>query len=367
MSIVENKSVRMVNLDALRVLSMILILLLHSIDHSGVIEAASQFGINYYYVRFVYMLTQICVNCYVMLSGYFLVNTKFKISKLVRLWAETVFYSLIIKAVFMVIGDISFSVISLVSCLFPIITGRYWFITIYVGMYVLSPFINIAIKAMDRETHAKLTILLVILLSVWESIWPTFGGMNSGGSWGLAWFVVLYFTASWIHLYYSPSGKWREGIFIWLIISACIGVAYCVADRHCYVLRTVIGNWFKYNSFPTYLLTVIVFLSFINITIKKQIIVAAISSFARSTFGIYLIHAHADMTHWLWKELNLPSIGGKIEFPIIQSAVVLGVFMVCYILDVVRIKLVRISKLALIADKLGASIQNSLLGGLFDI
>lgn len=75
----EKKESRFANLDALRILSMILIILLHSIDHSGVLEAAPASGAaTNFYVRFTYMLTQICVNCYVMISGYFLIRSRFK-------------------------------------------------------------------------------------------------------------------------------------------------------------------------------------------------------------------------------------------------------------------------------------------------
>ena len=93
---------RNANMDLIRILSMFLIILLHSVDHSGVLEAATVSSIPMQlYVRFVYMLTQVCVNCYVLLSGYFLVKSKFRLQKLVALWMEVVFYSFIIKLIFM--------------------------------------------------------------------------------------------------------------------------------------------------------------------------------------------------------------------------------------------------------------------------
>lgn len=142
---------RNANLDLLRIVSMLLIVFLHSIDHSGVLEHAENCGgAMYFYVRFTYALCQVCVNIYIMLSGYFMVTSKFRLQKLVTLWMEAAFYSFVLKLLFMVTGQDAFSITSLVSCFFPILTGRYWFLTIYVGMYLVSPFLNTLIRAMDK-------------------------------------------------------------------------------------------------------------------------------------------------------------------------------------------------------------------------
>ena len=65
------KKQRDANLDLLRIVSMLLIVFLHSIDRSGVMEAAetSSSGI-YLWVRFAYALCQVCVNCFGLLSVY---------------------------------------------------------------------------------------------------------------------------------------------------------------------------------------------------------------------------------------------------------------------------------------------------------
>ena len=157
---------RNASLDLLRILSMLLIIFLHSIDHSGVLEQAEvSSGTMYFYVRFAYGLCMVCVNCYVMISGYYLVTSKFRLQKLAVLWMEAAFYSLVLKLLFMVTGQEAFSLLSLVSCFFPILTGRYWFLTIYVGMYLVSPFLNKLIRAMNRRDHTVLNLCLFLPVS----------------------------------------------------------------------------------------------------------------------------------------------------------------------------------------------------------
>ena len=79
---------------------------------------------------------------------------------------------------------------------------------------------------MNREQHLKLNVLLFILFSCMVSVYPSFSGMNSGGGWGLAWFVVLYFLAAWFRLYYKPSGKCLGKLCGWIGIAAIVAIMH---------------------------------------------------------------------------------------------------------------------------------------------
>ena len=330
---------RNTNLDLLRIVSMLLIVFLHSIDHSGVLEKAENCGTAmYFYVRFTYMLCQVCVNLFVMLSGYFLVTSKFRLKKLVTLWMEAAFYSVVIRLIFMLTGARSFSVVSLVSCFFPILTGRYWFITIYVGLYLIFPFLNILIRAMDKKQHALLNICLFGLFSLWSSIHPSIAGMNSGGGWGLAWFVVLYLAAAWLRLYYTPTGKKAGWLAAFAAIPALVALLQCLpgGDILPDVVVQIVENWFRYDSAPVYIMTMCLFVGFLNVRIGNEKWANAIRCVAPLTFGVYLIHAHADVSPWSWEVLDMPAKMDSPLFPLVQLGVVLGIFMVCAAMEALR-------------------------------
>ena len=333
------KKNRNANMDLLRIVSMLLIVFLHSIDHSGVLENAENCGnAMYFYVRFTYMLCQVCVNLFVMLSGYFLVTSQFRLKKLVTLWMEAVFYALTLRLVFMLTGARAFSVVSLVSCFFPILTGRYWFITIYVGMYLIFPFLNILIRAMDKKQHALLNICLFGLFSLWSSLHPSIAGMNSGGGWGLAWFAVLYLAAAWLRLYYEPKGNAVRYLAVFAGIPALVALLRCArgGDVVPAIILRVVENWFRYDSAPVYLMTMGLFVGFLNIRISNEKWASRIRFVAPLTFGVYLIHAHADVSPWSWEVLNMPAKMDSALFPAIQVGVVLGIFAVCIAIDALR-------------------------------
>lgn len=331
------KPARNASLDLLRILSMLLIILMHSIDHTGVLEASSKAGIGtFVLVRFLYMLTQISVNCYVMLSGYFLVRSRFRLKKILEIWMEVAFYSFVIKLIFMLTGQIPFSAVALASCFFPILTGRYWFVTIYIGLYLLSPFLNIAIRAMDKRTHGLLILTLGLLFSAWNSIHPSIAGMNSGGGWGLAWFVVLYFTAAWFSLYDIPRGKQITKTLLWFGISAAVSLLYCIPGKKISLIQSVVGTWFHYNSLPVFLSTALVFSVFLNLRIRKNALSIIITRIAPATLGIYLIHAHANLSPWIWEKLDLVSRLDSPFLGLILLGCSIAIFLVCLILDKLR-------------------------------
>lgn len=334
---------RDVHLDLLRLASMFMIVFLHSIDHSGVIENITKHGGVYssIYVYFCYALVQICVNCYVLLSGYFLVTSRFKLHKLIFLWIEVVFYALLFKLVFMLFGGTPFSLASLISCFVPILTGRYWFITIYFGMYLISPFLNMAIRAMNKYQHAVLNLVLCLLFSVWSSLHPSIKGMNSGGGWGLAWFVVLYFVGAWLRLYYVPNYKVGRKCFLWLLIPTLMTTVFLGSKAlDVPIITRIAKNWFSYNSLPVYLATVVFFLLFLNLRSKNTLSISVfqrfISYISPLTFGVYLIHAHANVSPWLWETSHLALHTQSPYFPLMQFGIVSVIFCGCLLMDAGR-------------------------------
>ena len=102
-----------------------------------------------------------CVNCFVLISGYFLINSKFKLKKVLNLYLVTIFYSILLFIPHCILYGFSLSNF-IKSCL-PLLMGTYWFITTYVVLYLLSPFLNILIKNLSKKQYL---ISLGILIDV---------------------------------------------------------------------------------------------------------------------------------------------------------------------------------------------------------
>lgn len=89
---------RQANMELLRILSMLMIIVLHCLGKSGILKAeagAWNMGVTW----FLEALCAGAVNVYILISGYFSVRSVFKIKKIFMLWLQVAFYSVWIYAI----------------------------------------------------------------------------------------------------------------------------------------------------------------------------------------------------------------------------------------------------------------------------
>lgn len=99
---------------------------------------------------------------FVMISGYFMVNSKASIKKIVKLWLPVVFWSVFIT---ILVGmNQNLGPREYILSFFPITVGRYWFVTTYVAMFILSPLFNLAINGMDKYWEQLMFILFCVII-----------------------------------------------------------------------------------------------------------------------------------------------------------------------------------------------------------
>ena len=335
----KSKTERNIAIEILRILAMILIIFQHFMEYGGIKDGTSLGDPMYPFVYYMYGLVQIAVNCYILISGYFLVTSKFKFKKLLVLWIEVVFYAVFLYLLTVVSGYCEFSVITFASCFVPVITGRYWFVTIYFGMYLLSPFLNIAIRAMNKSQHAKLNILLLILFSIWTTF-PISRGMNVNGGWSIAWFVVLYFISAYFRLYYVPNYKIKFKLLVSLLLTLILPCSKFLIDLATNMGISVLDGkstmLFKYESFFVILLAISVFVLFLNIKVKQGVVSNFILKISPCTFGVYLIHHHAKVYPIMWGLIDGTRFLNNWYFPFYMALVVLIIFSVCIAIDKIR-------------------------------
>ena len=89
-------------IDALRIMSMFMIVVWHVIGQGGVLANTTQFSLNYEIVRLLKILVFCSVNCYALISGYVGINAKYKYTNLILIWLRTLFYAILITLLFAV-------------------------------------------------------------------------------------------------------------------------------------------------------------------------------------------------------------------------------------------------------------------------
>ena len=163
-------------------------------------------------------------------------------------WAQALFYSVgLYLLVVALTGE--FSVMTMVQSVLVMTTQRYCFVTAYLLMYLVSPFLNCAIRAMDRRKHLICCGVLLLVFSVLHNLVYIFDfGYIRGGN-SMLWFCVLYMISAYIRLYVPAQRKHRSGYWIY---AGCVAViagerfaAYYITTR---LLGYCVGDRSKNNS-----------------------------------------------------------------------------------------------------------------------
>ena len=329
------------SIDLLRIFSMLAIVTLHIMGHGGVLKKLEPFSWQYYFCWTLEGVCYIAVNCYVLISGYFQSTSRFKLKKLLILCWQTLFYAVTIYAVLTAAGLITFSWENARLMLIPLLSKRYWYVTVYAALYALSPFLNGAVRAMPKRTHFSLLLVLLLLFSGL----PTFldkitNGLNFGGGYGIVWFVALYLLAAYLRRYYTPDFRTGRHLLRFAVFALLVPLSkFCVM----WLSKTPLlqdvklsDTFFKYNSILVLLSSLFAFLLFLNLKINNRILAKGIAVIAPLTFGVYLIHEHPSLRGILWKFIDAPAWAGSRRLIVFLPAAILGIFLACIIIEQLR-------------------------------
>ncbi len=333
------------NLELFRIITMLLIVAHHYVVNSGVYSTDGPIFSDPLAGNSVFLLIfgafgKTGINCFMLITGYFMCKSAITAKKFCKLLFEVEFYKIVIWLVFLLTGYEAFSFTGLLEVLLPVRTLSTGFTSCYLVFFLFIPFLNILIRNMNEKQHIKLLLLCAFMYIVMGTI-PIFSiTMNY-----VSWFAVLYFIGSYIRLYekklFSNMRFWGISTVILLIASALSVIAMTYVG----VLIGQPGRGSHFfladsNKVLAVLLAVSSFLFFKNLNLKAN---RFINATAASAFGVLMIHANSDaMRKWLWKDL-LDVVGTYDSDWMVLHAVgsVLAIYIICTAIDYLRIRFIE--------------------------
>lgn len=275
------------------------------------------------------------INCFVMITGYFMCESNITIRKFLKLALEVIFYNAIIYSTFVLSGKSDFSIKDAFLCFLPIKSISDGFTSCFIAFYLTIPFLNILVRNMTKRQHLLL-ICLCLFIYTFIGMVPIFKlRMNY-----VSWFCVLYFIASYIRFYYdtnvNKTQKWGgySILFITLsMVSVLILLYISNLKNHIYNIYFFVCDSNKILALLTAICT---FMWFKNMKISYS---RWINTIASSMFGVLLIHANSNtMRQWLWKDtLQNANHYGDHHYILYALISVMVVFIICITLDQIRI------------------------------
>lgn len=311
------------NMELLRIIAMLLVMIVHAnFKVIGIpayeelatepVETSARF--------FIGALSIICVNVFVLLSGWYGIN--FKLEKLGKLIFQVCFFIGLISIAFGAWRDNPVALLREFA-------QNYWFVTAYVLLFIFAPFLN----AFAEQANKTLFKTLLITLFLYQTIVSYIGNSPwyDDGYSPLP-FFWLYLLARYLKIY-SP--KWSSfpkyiDFIIWLGMS--LFIAFCSVALLSFQAGG--GRMYNYTSPFVIISSVNFFLFFTKCRFRSPVI----NWLGKSAFAAFLVHMHP----LFFDRYYSPLIGGwyrALPLPVAVLAIltyIVLIFLIAVLVDKVQ-------------------------------
>lgn len=338
-----NSVQRQSNLELFRIILMMGIIAHHFVVNSGLLDIMSPSleNTNDVFLWIWGMWGKIGINCFVLITGFFMCQSIFTWKKFLKLVCEIEFYKIIIYVIFLFSGKENISIERLFLILSPIIDLRADFTSGFLVMFLLIPFMNILIRNLSRLQHLTLIGLSLLFFTIWDQ----FPGVVIPMGYPI-WFCVIYTIGAYLRLYPLQNGflrlmldsKYSAGLMLLLSVGSVLAM----------LLLHQIGltTWWPHKwvvdcNAPLAVLTSIAFFNFFRrLNIKPNKWINMISA---STFGVFLIHTSSDaMRSFLWGNVcKCTEWYYSPCLPLYAMLVLCGVYITCTFIDQFRMRYIE--------------------------
>ena len=209
---------------------------------------------------------------------------------------------------------------------------KYWFINAYIGLLVLTPVLNAAVKKLSKKDYTIFLLFFYALAFI--SVQFGLSGLNLDRGYSFSWFIFLYMLGRYLRLY--PLSFSTNQLLLILITS--------------FLCQTIVIFFFnRYDYVEPFM--VIQSVSSLLLFTKFEIKSKTINSIAASVTMVYLIDLHPILykviVDWLHSFYNNNSIPIFLLYTLLLCV---AIFVFAIIYDQLRIYTWK--KINLIADKL---------------
>ncbi|MBD5531465.1 MAG: acyltransferase [Lachnospiraceae bacterium] len=343
MQMSTEKKERDMGVELLRIISMLMIVVMHILGQGGVLAGVSVAPGSAGYAG-AYLLeagAYMAINCYALISGYVGVGHSFRYARLFETQARVLFYTVFITAGFCIVMPELFGFTLVKNALFPAMTGQYWYYTAYFGLMLFMPALQCMIAHLSSVQFRNLIVSIVLLFSILPALFVSDIFQTAQG-YSLWWLMALYLVGAYIKIYGCPFLK--KPIPALAVYALSVLAAWGIQMADVYGVGIPLPNMLVYTS-PAMLLGSVALLTACSGLRLPNPVKKGVSLCAPLSFSVYLIHAHP----LVWKYLFEGCFAAFADYPVYMlMPVVIGaaaaVYAVCTLIDAVRAWLFRVCR-----------------------
>lgn len=335
---------RNINIDILRIVAMFAVVVLYFFGVGRLLSNLKPLSANWWLGNLIEYTAFPAVNCYVLISGYFLCTSKFRIKKLVDLWIQVFMYAIVFYIIGTLLNHQLLTPKNLIKAVFPISTNYLWFATAYFGLYCCFPFLNISIYSITEKQFRYLLLTFFILLSLLPSVTLMYDPIRGSNGFALIWFVFLYYSAAYIRIYQHRQYGLSQSVLLAIFFLATLALVLCKGFVQPYmmdILNTKYRlNLFSYTSMFVFIQSISIFCFFRNLKVKSYRVQKTVASVSPLIFGVYLYHNHPAVRNIIWRNIFSPANYADSPYMIPYMVfAVSSVFIAGLLIDYVRLKI----------------------------
>lgn len=318
------------SLDIIRIVAFLCVISVHFFLNNQFYKEPV-IGKRMYVMMLMRTFFMVCVPLFLMLSGYLMRRKKISKAYYLGIFKTINIYILVsLCALYVKSRTEEVSVMQGIRGILDFSAARYsWYIEMYIGLFLLIPFLNLIYNNLESKKQKQLLILTMLVLTAFPAI------INMNYKLMPAWWTGVYpITYYFIGAYLSEYLPKIKNRYLILILLAQVFIFGTFNYAKSYGDKFISGPWQSWGSIANIITTVLMFLILKNINtknwniqIKKGIRYIAslclggylVSSIFDSKFYPILIEKVPNMVYRL--EYYLPMVGTVVVCSLLLSAV----------------------------------------------
>lgn len=311
-------------IEVLRIVAMVAIVAHHYAVHGGVMVGTNSAGTGVA-LSVISGFGKWGVNLFVLVGAYFMVERATRGRALANIFSQVLPISWIILGLTAVFAFDTLTPGAAKASIMPVIFSQYWFVTAYVMLVLIGPYLAMLARALTQKQLGRLIMVGVVL---WSLLITVDGVWLSASN--LGWFALLFMIAAYIRLHPIPGSR-----AVWSIAAlASVAVIFFGLLAFTAYRWATVGDasglaWPREILAGEY--------SPLALASAVCVLVAAFKApptlspkanyWASAAFGVYLIHDHSLVRRWLWTDwVDTTSAAGHWWLPLHAFVAVLVVY-----------------------------------------
>lgn len=274
-----------------------------------------------------------------------MVDTKFSARRIIKLYFNTWIFSSSL-GVFTLLLGFHPQLKYVIAGFIPFISKNLWFVSTYIGLLLLSPWLNKLLE-LPKTSLLKLNIVLCFLISGFATIWA-FKPMEDRWLATLIYFSFAYLFIGYYKKYHNKQCKNKERIlmlgvllYITIVYTPLITKYFVKNDALCNAIDLICSNYLgDYRTIPNMFISMSIFnyFRFLKMDYNKYI-----NHIASGAFTTYVVHQTQSFYPILWHDIfQCDNFYVNYDYPVVYAMIVtIIVYTMCLALEMPRKKVIE--------------------------